>query len=68
MKEHILISGNDRYDWNRDVNDHMRKGWFAVPGTLVCTTSSVATTNGSINYTSAETKSFFAIVLEKETL
>jgi hypothetical protein len=67
MKEHILISGNDRYDWNKEVNGYMKQGWLAVPGTLVCTSSSVATKSGSANYSSAETKSFFAIVLEKET-
>lgn len=66
MKEHILISGDTRYDWNREVNEHMKRGWFAVPGTLVCSCSSATTNNGSMNYSSIETRSFFAIVLEKE--
>lgn len=61
MKEHILISGNDRYDWNREVNAYMSEGWCAVPGTLTSSCSSVATNNGRV-----ETKSFFAIVLERE--
>ncbi len=67
MNEQTLITSDCRAIWTMDVNRMLRSGWQVVPGTM-CISTAGAATHGrySSNQLNFDSKSEFAVVLERE--
>lgn len=68
MKEQMLLTGDSRYEWSKQVNDYLRKGWVVVPGTLSTHIAVTSVSNGSQSYSTLEKSVVCAIVLEKQDI
>lgn len=64
MTKQVLITGRERMDFAKRVNDYLASGWKVVPGTLITATSSTNQNFGQ--QLVARVSENWAVVLEKE--
>ncbi len=66
MKEQYLLTSDSRAYWTGEVNRMLEKGWYVVPGTMCISTAAAATNARYTTLLNIETKSEFAVILERE--
>ena len=66
MKEQYLVTSDSRVYWTAEVNRLLNEGWMIVPGTMCISTAATATNNRYSTQLLLESKSEFAVVLERE--
>lgn len=66
MKEQYLVTSDTRAYWTGEVNRFLKEGWMVVPGTMCISTAATATNSRYSTQLLIESKSEFAVVLERE--
>jgi len=66
MKQKI-VTGKERWDFDKEVSQFLSDGWKVVPGTLLCSVAATSVSSGYSSDTrrSAEIVERWAVVLEK---